>query len=151
MAAIFIATAAKLMMYDVRVNFDLGFEVNERPRLSFELTSMAVVALCVESAGNVVAMAVQKRQGVAHVSMVSGERWRETMLLLGSTTLAMTGGVLYTFALRNVGFSCPSAPFDPQGGAEFCGCSFVRGRVGEHTVLSAFCCSPLVGEQDAYG
>ena len=141
MAAIFIATAAKLMMYDVRVNFDLGFEVNERPDVSFELTAM-VVALCVESVGNVVAMAVQRRQGVAHVSMLSGERWRETMLYLASVTLCATAGVFYTFALRNVGFSCPSAPFDSRGGAAFCGCDFVRGRAGEHTVLSAFCCLP---------
>ena len=143
MAAIFIATAAKLMMYDVRVNFDLGFEVNERPGVSFELTAM-VVALCVESVGNVVAMAVQRRQGVAHVSMLSGERWQETMLYVASATLSATAAVFYTFALRNVGFACPSAPFDPRGGAAFCGCDFVRDRAGEPTVLSAFCCSPLV-------
>ena len=141
MAAILIATAAKLMMYDVRVNFNLGFEVNERPDVSSELTAMAV-ALCVESVGNVVAMAVQRRQGVAHVSMLSGERWRETMLFLASATLAGTAAVLYTFALRNVGFSCPSAPFDPRGGAEFCGCDFAQKRAGEHTLLSAFCCVP---------
>ena len=139
MAAIFIATAAKLAMYDVRVNFDLGFEVNERPDVSFELTAMAV-ALCVESVGNVVAMAVQRRQGVAHVSMLSGERWREMILFLASTTLGVTAGVFYTFALRNVGWQCPSTPFDSRGGAAFCGCDFVRDRAGEHTVLSAFCC-----------
>ena len=144
MAAIFIAAAAKLKLYDVRVNFDMGFEVNERPDVSFELTAMAV-ALCVESVGNVVAMAVQRRQGVAHVSMLSGERWRETMLYLASVALCTTGAVLYTFTLRNVGFSCPSAPFDPRGGAEFCGCDFVRERAEEHTVLSAFCCSPAEG------
>ena len=141
MAASFIATAAKLTMYDVRVNFDLGFEVNERPGVSFELTAM-VVALCVESVGNVVAMVVQRRQGVVHVSMLSGERWRETMLFLASTTLFATAGVFHTFALRNVGFACPSAPFDPNGGAEFCGCDFAQKRAGEHTVLSAFCCLP---------
>ena len=139
MAAIYIATAAKLMMYDVRVNFNLGFEVNEQPDVSFELTAMAV-AVCVESVGNVVAMAVQRRQGVAHVSMLSGERWRETMLYLASATLAGTAAVFYTFTLRNVGFACPNAPFDPRGGAAFCGCDFVRSRAGEHTVLSAFCC-----------
>ena len=86
MAAILIATAAKLMMYDVRVNFNLGFEVNERPIVSNELTLMAV-ALCVESVGDVAAMAVQKRQGVAHVSMVSGKRWRETIIFLASVSL----------------------------------------------------------------
>ena len=146
MAAILIATAAKLTMYDVRVNFDLGFEVNERPDVSFELTSM-VAALVVESVGNVVAMAVQKRQGVAHVSMVSGERWRETMLYLASVTLSATAGVFYTSTLRNVGFACPSAPFDPYGGAGFCGCDlhFVQKRAGEKTVLSAFCCLPEPG------
>ena len=141
MAAIFIATAAKLTMYDVRVNFDLGFEVNARPDVSFELTAM-VVALCTESVGNVVAMAVQRRQGVAHVSMLSGERWRETMLYVAGITLSLTAAVFYTFALRNVGFACPNAPFDPHGGAAFCGCDFVRDRAGEPTVLSAFCCSP---------
>jgi hypothetical protein len=143
MAAIFIAKAAKLMMYDIRVNFDLGFEVNQRPNVSFELTSMAV-ALCVESAGNVVAMAVQKRQGVAHVSMLSGERWRETMLFLASTTLVMIAAVTYTFALialRNVGFPCPSAPFDPRGDAGFCGCGFVRESEGEKTAgAQCVCC-----------
>jgi len=141
MAAILIATAAKLMMYDVRVNFNLGFEVNKRPDVTFELTAMAV-ALCVESVGNVVAMVVQRRQGVAHVSMLSGVVWRETMLYFVSSTLSQTAVVLYTFALRNVGFSCPSAPFDPRGVAEFCGCYFVQKMAGEHTVLSAFCCVP---------
>ena len=130
------------MMYDVRVNFDLGFEVNKRPGVSFELTAMAV-ALCVESVGNVVAMAVQRRQGVAHVSMLSGERWRETMLYLASITLCLTAAVFHTFTLRNVWFACPSAPFDPHGSAEFCGCSFAQKRAGApHTVLSAFCCVP---------
>ena len=143
MAAIFIATAAKLTMYDIRVNFNLGFEVNEQPDVSFELTAMAV-ALCVESVGNVVAMAVQRRQGVAHVSMLPGERWRETMLFLTSVMLCTTAGVFFTFSLRNVGFSCPSAPFDPRGGAAFCGCDFVQKRAGEHTLLSAFCCLPSV-------
>ena len=107
----------------------LGFEVNERPDVSFELTAMAV-AMCVESVGNVVAMAVQRRRGVTHVSMVSGERWRETMQFLASTTLSTTAAVFYTFALRDVRFACPSAPFDPRDGAAFCGCDFVRAGQG---------------------
>ena len=112
MAAILIATAAKLMMYDVRVNFNLGFEVNERPNVSNELTLMAV-ALCVESVGDVAAMAVQKRQGVAHVSMVSGKRWRETIIFLASVSLCCYAAVLNTFTLRNVGFACPPRPVRP--------------------------------------
>ena len=87
-------------------------------------------------------MAVQKRQGVAHVSMLPGERWQETILFLASITLAMTTPVAYAFMLRNVGLFCPSAPFDSGGGAGFCGCGFAQTRAGEKTVLSAFCCSP---------
>jgi len=107
-----------------------------------ELAFLVFVYRTLRRTSNVVAMAVQRRQGVAHVSMLSGERWGETMLFLASVTLSATAAVFYTFSLRNVVFSCPSASFEPRGGAEFCGCGFVHDRAGEHTVLSAFCCSP---------
>jgi hypothetical protein len=72
---------------------------------------------------------------VAHAPVLPGERWREKMLLLTSCTLMTTAAVIYTF-------SCPSAPFDSRGGADFRGCDFVQTRAGGHTVLSALCCSP---------
>lgn len=136
-AAIFTATAAKLLLYDIRVNFNLGFEIDEGPderkgRFHFELWSMAL-AVCVESVGNVVAMAVQKWQGVSHVSMLTGERWRETMLFLTSSMLVMTAAMLYSFSLRNVGWYCTDK------GGDFCGCTAL---VQKNELLSAFCCAP---------
>ena len=118
-------------MFDVRVNFNLGFEVNTPPDLPFELWSM-VFALVVESVGNVAAMAVQKRQGVVHVSMLSGKRWRETLLFAMAISCCMTVAVMYTFSLRNVGWFCPDK------GGEICTCSFVE----RNEVLGAFCCLP---------
>ena len=112
------------------MNFNLGFEVNTRPQLDHELEVMGL-ALVVESVGNVVAMAVQKRQGVAHVSMLSGERRWETLLYVVSLSSSMLAFVLYTFALRNPVWFCPG-----EEGGEFCGCDFVE-RSG---VLRAFCC-----------
>ena len=79
------------------------------------------------------AMAVQKRQGVSHVSMLAGERRWETLLYVVSVSLGTVCGVLYTFALRNAAWFCP-APGEEDG--EFCGCSFVE----RSDVLSAFCC-----------
>ena len=122
------------MLYDLRVNFNLGFEVNARPQLGDELQVMGL-ALVVESVGNVVAMAVQKRQGVSHVSMLAGERRWETLLYVVSVSVGMVAAVLYTFALRNPGWFCPG-----EEGGEFCGCSFVE----RSDVLSAFCCKPSV-------
>lgn len=130
-SAILIAAAAKLLLYDERVNFNLGFEINTRPRLDFELQAMAL-SVVVSSVGNIIAMVVQQRQGVSHVSMVRGERWKETMIMLVSTSMAMTCTVMYTFALRNVSWYCPGE----QGGG-FCGCTFTRTT----QVLSAFCCT----------
>ena len=122
--------AAKLMLYDVRVNFSLGFKVNTRPELTHQLEVMTL-AVIVESVGNVVAMAVQKRQGVSHVSMLSGERRWETMLYMLSITLSVTGCVFHVFSLRNMAWFCAG-----EEGGEFCECSFVK----RSNVLSAFCC-----------
>ena len=99
------------------------------------------LALCVESAGNVLAMAVQRRQGISHVSMLVGERWREMMLYVTSTAVAISGAVLYSFALRNVGWFCP------DGNDDFCGCTAL---VQESELLSAFCCTS-VGKRWAGG
>ena len=135
--AILIATAAKLLLYDVRVTFNLGFEVNTRPQLGDELEVMGL-ALVVESVGNVIAMAVQKRQGVSHVSMLSGERRWETLLYMASTSVGTLAAVLYTFALRNPAWFCPG-----EEGGGFCGCGFVE----RSNVLRAFCCmSDVQGE-----
>ena len=120
------------------MNFNLGFEVNTRPQLGYELEVMGL-ALVVESVGNVVAMAVQKRQGVAHVSMLSGERRWETLLFLVSTSVGVLAVVLYTFALRNPAWFCPG-----KEGGQFCGCGFVK----RSDVLRAFCCiSDVQGER----
>ena len=69
-------------------------------------------------------------QGVTHVPMLSGERWRETLLFLMWTALSMTMAVFYSFALRDVGWFCPGE------GGDFCSCSFA----GKSEILSAYCC-----------
>ena len=120
-----------MLMYDARVNFNLGFAVNTPPNVPFELWSM-LLAVVVESVGNVAAMSVQKRQGVVHVSMLSGKRWLETVLFLMSISLSVAVGVMYAFSLRNVGWFCPDE------GGEICTCSFVK----RSEMLSAFCCLP---------
>ena len=126
---------SKFVLYDLRVNFNLGFNVDQRPDVATEFLVMAL-ALGVESVGDVVAMVVMARQGVPWVSLVSGERSRETMLFLAAVMLAMAAGVLYTFAVRNVGWVCEGG----GGGGGFCECAFVGCVGGEHSVLSAFCC-----------
>ena len=130
-AAIFTATAAKLLLYPVRVNYNLGFEVNRSPHVSLELWLM-VLALGVEGVGDVVAMVVQKRQGLEHVSILSGSRWREMMLLSVCISMSTANLVLYGFSLRDVGMFCSDSDV-----GEFCGCSFVR----QTKVLCEFCCT----------
>mmetsp|Transcript_17341 Transcript_17341/g.31559 ORF Transcript_17341/g.31559 Transcript_17341/m.31559 type:complete len:294 (+) Transcript_17341:194-1075(+) len=139
-AAIIIATSSKLLLYDVRVNFDLGFFVNKRPDVPVELLSM-LLALCVEGLGNLLAMAVQRRQGVAHVSVLSGERWRESLLFLVGVACLMTPSALFAFALRDVGWFCEGSwAREASSAGEFCGC-WARSEI-----LDAFCCvEPTLG------
>mmetsp|Transcript_96738 Transcript_96738/g.276221 ORF Transcript_96738/g.276221 Transcript_96738/m.276221 type:complete len:101 (-) Transcript_96738:81-383(-) len=93
------------------------------------------LALFVESLGNVLAMAVQKRQGVPHISSFAGNRYRETLLFVMAAQVMLTGMCMYTFANRNMGWL--GCGYD----GALCECAFVGSRGGKHTVLSAFCCT----------
>ena len=84
--------------------------------------------------GNVVATAVQRRQGVMHISVLTGERCWESLLYVTFISCTLTTNVLYSFALRDMGWFCPNH----DSGGQFCGCNFVS----ESNVLRAYCCLP---------
>mmetsp|Transcript_96731 Transcript_96731/g.276200 ORF Transcript_96731/g.276200 Transcript_96731/m.276200 type:complete len:284 (-) Transcript_96731:331-1182(-) len=95
LSAILLATIIKIKMFEHRVVWDFGYAPSEdsqerSAREAAEIRAM-FLALFVESLGNVLAMAVQKRQGVPHISSFAGNRYRETLLFVMAAQVMLTG------------------------------------------------------------
>mmetsp|Transcript_1511 Transcript_1511/g.2344 ORF Transcript_1511/g.2344 Transcript_1511/m.2344 type:complete len:104 (-) Transcript_1511:12-323(-) len=83
------------------------------------------------------AMMIQSRQGLALVSLLSGERSWEMAGWIVASQLFATAVVLFTFQVRAVAWHCQCS--------HICGCSFAE----LNEVLSTFCYCATPSEVEA--
>jgi len=121
-AAICIATCLKVLLFEHRLLFDFGFHPTKAPVMEREVKLM-LLALVFEGASDLIAMAVQTRQGLRLKPLWAGQRRWEMAAWLLLSQCAIFGLVVFTFFAKPTFFQCKSD--------DLCSCDFyTSSRIG---------------------